>query len=311
MMQPTDSQDNFRLMPCQDGSLTIHSALHDQCFHSSAGALLESQYIYLELGLKAYLAAEASTMKTDDDASMKAIDSPMKTVDFPEKTYDSSVETLDDSSAKAHDSSVETIDSPMKTLASKQKISVLEIGFGSGINALLCALEFLQQRSSNEKTPSDAQALQMPEQFEFESIELYPIPEEIWSQLDYASLLANEHFSRKEIQAIFEKIHRAPWNERCEILPGFFLHKRHEDILTFEPAAQYQVVFFDAFSPDCQPMLWSKEVFSKIKSAMLPGAFMSTYSSKGFVKQNLRELGFDVHRKPGPGQKRHVLQIRL
>jgi tRNA U34 5-methylaminomethyl-2-thiouridine-forming methyltransferase MnmC len=291
MMQPTDSQDNFRLMPCQDGSLTIHSALHDQCFHSSAGALLESQYIYLELGLKAYLASEASTMKTNDDASVK---------------------TLDDSSAKAHDSSVEAIDSSMKTLAPKQKISVLEIGFGSGINALLCALEFLQQRSlSNEKTASDAQALQMPEQFEFESIELYPIPEEIWSQLDYASLLANEHFSREEIQAIFEKIHRAPWNERCEILPGFFLHKRHEDILTFEPAAQYQVVFFDAFSPDCQPMLWSKEVFSKIKSAMLPGAFMTTYSSKGFVKQNLRELGFDVHRKPGPGQKRHVLQIRL
>lgn len=290
MMQPTDSQDNFRLMPCQDGSLTIHSALHDQCFHSSAGALLESQYIYLELGLKAYLAAEASTMKTDDDASVK---------------------TLDDSSAKAHDSSVETIDPQMETLASKQKISVLEIGFGSGINALLCALEFLQQHSSNEKTPSDAQVLQMPEQFEFESIELYPIPEEIWSQLDYASLLANEHFSREEIQAIFEKIHRAAWNERCEILPGFFLHKRHEDILTFEPAAQYQVVFFDAFSPDCQPMLWSKEVFSKIKSAMLPGAFMTTYSSKGFVKQNLRELGFDVHRKPGPGQKRHVLQIRL
>ncbi|MBO7232097.1 MAG: hypothetical protein J6V16_02935 [Bacteroidales bacterium] len=188
---------------------------------------------------------------------------------------------------------------------------MLEIGFGSGINALLCALEFLQQRSFNEKTPSEAQAVQMPEQFEFESIELYPIPEEIWSQLDYASLLANEHFSREDIQAIFEKIHRAAWNERCEILPGFFLHKRHEDILTFEPAAQYQVVFFDAFSPDCQPMLWSKEVFSKIKSAMLPGAFMTTYSSKGFVKQNLRELGFDVLRKPGPGQKRHVLQIRL
>ena len=290
MMQPTDSQDNFRLMPCQDGSLTIHSALHDQCFHSSAGALLESQYIYLELGLKAYLAAEASTMKTDDDASAK---------------------TLDDSSAKAHDSSVETIDPQMETLASKQKISVLVIGFGSGINALLCALEFLQQRSSNEKTASEAQAVQIPEQFYFESIELYPIPEEIWSQLDYASLLANERLSREDIQAIFEKIHRAAWNERCEILPGFFLHKRHEDILTFEPAAQYQVVFFDAFSPDCQPMLWSKEVFSKIKSAMLPGAFMTTYSSKGFVKQNLRELGFDVLRKPGPGQKRHVLQIRL
>ncbi|MBO7325234.1 MAG: hypothetical protein J6U57_07435 [Bacteroidales bacterium] len=312
MMQPTDSQDNFRLMPCQDGSLTIHSALHDQCFHSSAGALLESQYIYLELGLKAYLAAEASTMKTDDDASAKTLDySSMKTLDFPEKTYDDSVETLDDSSAKAHDSSVETIDPEMEMLDPKQKISVLEIGFGSGINALLCALEFLQQRSFNEKTPSEAQAVQMPEQFEFESIELYPIPEEIWSKLDYASLLANERLSREDIQAIFEKIHRAAWNERCEILPGFFLHKRHEDILSFEPAAQYQVVFFDAFSPDCQPMLWSKEVFGKIKSAMLPGAFMTTYSSKGFVKQNLRELGFDVHRKPGPGQKRHVLQIRL
>ena len=277
MMQPTDSQDNFRLIPCQDGSLTIHSALHDQCFHSSAGALLESQYIYLELGLKAYLAAEAST----------------KSCEFSSND-NSSAKTIDDASEE--------------TLTSKQKISVLEIGFGSGINALLCALEFEQARRERQKSEN---AQNFPEAFYFESIELYPIPEEIWSQLDYASLLANERLSREEIQTIFEKIHRAAWNEACEILPGFVLNKRHEDILTFEPAAQYQVVFFDAFSPDCQPMLWSKEVFSKIKNAMQLGAFMSTYSSKGFVKQNLRELGFNVLRKPGPGQKRHVLQIRL
>ena len=291
-LQPDDvfrlqPDDVFRLQTCEDGSLTVHSALHDQCFHSSAGAILESRYIYLELGLKAYLSARQNAARSEQSDG----------------------------------------------------VSILEIGFGSGINALLCAIEFEKARcnriccdkapsnlnnatSNSDKAPSNLNnALAFPEEIYFESIELYPIPEEIWSQLDYASLLtasdserdhrinSERNIDRDQIKAIFEKIHRAPWNQVCEILPGFKLHKRHEDILTFMPAAQYQVVFFDAFSPDCQPELWSKEVFAKIKEKLLPDAVMSTYSSKGFVKQHLRDLSFEVCRKPGPGHKRHVLQI--
>lgn len=327
-MQPDDvfrlqSDDVFRLQTCEDGSLTVHSALHDQCFHSSAGAILESRYIYLELGLKAYLSARQNAARR---------------------------EQADETSRSGQIG---------ETSRSEQAggVSILEIGFGSGINALLCAIEFEKARCNRiccDKPQTDLDnaqtdlnnatsncenvtsnldnALAFPEEIYFESIELYPIPEEIWSRLDYASLLAasdserdhridserdhrinSEHnhrinIDRDQIKAIFEKIHRAPWNQVCEILPGFKLHKRHEDILTFMPAAQYQVVFFDAFSPDCQPELWSKEVFAKIKEKLLPGAVMSTYSSKGFVKQHLRDLGFEVCRKPGPGHKRHVLQ---
>lgn len=303
-MQPDDV---FRLQPCEDGSLTVHSALHDQCFHSSAGAILESRYIYLELGLKAYLSARQNAARREQ-AGETALN-------------EQAGETSRNEQADG--------------------VSILEIGFGSGINALLCAIEFEKARRNRiccDKAQTDLNnaqtdlnnatsncenatsnldnALAFPEEIYFESIELYPIPEEIWSQLDYASLLAasdseRDHrinIDRDQIKAIFEKIHRAPWNQVCEILPGFKLHKRHEDILTFMPAAQYQVVFFDAFSPDCQPELWSKEVFAKIKEKLLPGAVMSTYSSKGFVKQHLRDLGFEVCRKPGPGHKRHVLQ---
>lgn len=304
-MQPDDvfrlqPDDVFRLQPCEDGSLTVHSALHDQCFHSSAGAILESRYIYLELGLKAYLSARQNA------AHREQVDET------------SHSERTDETSHRGQ----------------ADGVSILEIGFGSGINALLCAIEFenarrnriccdkaqtnLNNATSNceNATSNLNNALAFPEEIYFESIELYPIPEEIWSQLDYASLLAASdsernhriNSERDQIKAIFEKIHRAPWNQVCEILPGIKLHKRHEDILTFMPAAQYQVVFFDAFSPDCQPELWSKEVFAKIKEKLLPGAVMSTYSSKGFVKQHLRDLGFEVCRKPGPGHKRHVLQ---
>lgn len=312
-MQPDDifrlqPDDVFRLQPCEDGSLTVHSALHDQCFHSSAGAILESRYIYLELGLKAYLSARQNAARR-------------------EQTDETALNEQDCETSRREQA---------------DGVSILEIGFGSGINALLCAIEFenarrnriccdkaqtnLNNATSNCETATSNlnNALAFPEEIYFESIELYPIPEEIWSQLDYASLLAasdsernhrinidRDHrinIDRDQIKAIFEKIHRAPWNQVCEILPGFKLHKRHEDILTFMPAAQYQVVFFDAFSPDCQPELWSKEVFAKIKEKLLPGAVMSTYSSKGFVKQHLRDLGFEVCRKPGPGHKRHVLQ---
>lgn len=309
-MQPDDV---FRLQPCEDGSLTVHSALHDQCFHSSAGAILESRYIYLELGLKAYLSARQNAARNEQVGETS----------HSERTDETSHSEQADETARSEQAG---------------GVSILEIGFGSGINALLCAIEFENARCNRiccdkpqtdldnatlnfENAPTGCDdALAFPEEIYFESIELYPIPEEIWSQLDYASLLAasdserihridsERNIDRDQIKAIFEKIHRAPWNQVCEILPGFKLHKRHEDILTFMPAAQYQVVFFDAFSPDCQPELWSKEVFAKIKEKLLPGAVMSTYSSKGFVKQHLRDLGFEVCRKPGPGHKRHVLQ---
>lgn len=321
-LQPDDifrlqSDDVFRLQPCEDGSLTVHSALHDQCFHSSAGAILESRYIYLELGLKAYLSARQNAAHNEQAG---------------ETSHSERTDETSHSGQIGETSRREQADG----------VSILEIGFGSGINALLCAIEFEKARCNRiccdkaqtdlnnatlnlENAPTGCDdALAFPEEIYFESIELYPIPEEIWSQLDYASLLAasdsernhridseRDHrinIDREQIKAIFEKIHRAPWNQVCEILPGFKLHKRHEDILTFMPAAQYQVVFFDAFSPDCQPELWSKEVFAKIKEKLLPGAVMSTYSSKGFVKQHLRDLGFEVCRKPGPGHKRHVLQ---
>ena len=333
-LQPDDvfrlqSDDVFRLQPCEDGSLTVHSALHDQCFHSSAGAILESRYIYLELGLKAYLSARQNAAL--QNAARR--------------------EQADETALNEQDGETSRREQIGETSRSEQSdgVSILEIGFGSGINALLCAIEFENARRNriccdNAQTDLDKpqtdlnnatsncenatsnldNILAFPEEIYFESIELYPIPEEIWSQLDYASLLAasdsernhridseRDHrinIDRDQIKAIFEKIHRAPWNQVCEILPGFKLHKRHEDILTFMPAAQYQVVFFDAFSPDCQPELWSKEVFAKIKEKLLPGAVMSTYSSKGFVKQHLRDLGFEVRRKPGPGHKRHVLQ---
>lgn len=326
-LQPDDvfrlqPDDVFRLQPCEDGSLTVHSALHDQCFHSSAGAILESRYIYLELGLKAYLSARQNEARQNEARREQADETALN-----EQAGETSRREQSGETSRREQS---------------DGVSILEIGFGSGINALLCAIEFenarrnriccdkpqtdLNNATSNcENTTSNHdKALAFPEEIYFESIELYPIPEEIWSQLDYASLLAasdserdhrinseRDHrinIDREQIKAIFEKIHRAPWNQVCEILPGFKLHKRHEDILTFMPAAQYQVVFFDAFSPDCQPELWSKEVLAKIKEKLLPGAVMSTYSSKGFVKQHLRDLGFEVCRKPGPGHKRHVLQ---
>ena len=101
-LQPDDV---FRLQPCEDGSLTVHSALHDQCFHSSAGAILESRYIYLELGLKAYLSARqnAARREQSDETALNG-------------------QTGETSRREQSDG-----------------VSILEIGFGSGINALLCA----------------------------------------------------------------------------------------------------------------------------------------------------------------------------
>ncbi len=178
------------------------------------------------------------------------------------------------------------IESGLNQIRAKN-IRILEIGFGTGLNVLLTAL------NRNDKT------------VEYHSIEKYPLNSELESLLQYSP-------NQDEQETIlFREIHNSPWNNITEIAPGFTLLKWEADLLTANFISSYDLVYFDAFAPDIQPEMWSESVFKNIYNAMNEGGILTTYSAKGVVRRTLQKVGFTVERIPGPPHKREMLRCRM
>lgn len=167
----------------------------------------------------------------------------------------------------------------------KFPIRIFEVGFGTGLNAWL-ALVWAEQN-------------QVP--VLYHSIEPFPIGKEVYSQLNY---IEHDH-GIWHFHKYFEALHDAPWNEGGPVSEYFNFKK---DITTLEEAQLYpsDVVFFDAFAPSKQPELWTKETLEKVTSAMRPGGLFTTYSAKGQLRRDLKELGLEVEILPGPPGKKEM-----
>ncbi len=174
-------------------------------------------------------------------------------------------------------------------------ISILEMGFGTGLNALL-TLDNALQRGINTS---------------YCTVELYPVDIDVAESLYYETNIA-AHFSYDTehellLRKAFLAMHHAPWGEKVEITPSFSITKIKGAIQEIELPHLYDLVYWDAFSFETQPDLWSSDIFSKIHNALSPAGLLTTYSAKGEVKRALREVGFTVKRAKGFGTKHHML----
>jgi tRNA U34 5-methylaminomethyl-2-thiouridine-forming methyltransferase MnmC len=165
------------------------------------------------------------------------------------------------------------------------KVAVFEMGFGTGLNAMLAYIY----------------AVNNGVEVRYLTLERYPLSSNITLKLSYPSILGVDR------QKFFDSLHSASWNEWHQLDPLFFFKKVEYNMGNYALSDSVDVVFYDAFSPDLQPNLWSVDVFKNIYSALSVGGSLVTYSSKGFVKNNLREAGFIVKRLPGPKGKRHMV----
>ncbi len=161
---------------------------------------------------------------------------------------------------------------------------ILEIGFGTGLNALLTFVHAGRNR-----------------RIKYFSLEKYPLQKDEWTLLNYTA-------GNKELSKYFHMMHSADWNEWLLINTGFTLFKSQSDYNEFTPEGRYDIVYFDAFSPDVQPDLWCKENFEKLYRCMNKEGILVTYSAKGVVRRVLIECGFKVEKLPGPQGKRHMLR---
>lgn len=168
-----------------------------------------------------------------------------------------------------------------------ESLRVLEIGFGTGLNAFLTLLEAEKQQR----------------EVSFTSIERYPLAEDIVRQLGYPEIIAPEA-SKK-----FYALHAAPWNQPVRLSPWFTLHKIEGDFTHFDFQSHYDVIYFDAFAPEKQPEMWSQPLFDSLYRQTAPGGILTTYCAKGVVRRMLQTAGFTVERLPGPpGGKREILR---
>lgn len=166
---------------------------------------------------------------------------------------------------------------------SKEEINILEIGFGTGLNVF------------NTLLNTDKKIM-------YHSIELYPLTPEEYRKLNIPNFFDDNKSN------LFIDIHECEWDKINLITDNFSLYKIHEDLLKVNLVYKYDVVYFDAFAPDIQPSLWTKEVFSKIYKSMNIGGVLTTYCVKGDVKRALKECGFKIEKLKGPKGKREILR---
>ena len=170
---------------------------------------------------------------------------------------------------------------------SKPEISILEIGFGSGLNAFITFLE-AQKRSLKIR---------------YDGVEAYPVPMDEVQQLNYVSELNAASFQEQ-----FNRIHNIPWEEKQDISSNFSLIKRNQFFHEIQDENQFDLIYFDAFGARVQPDLWTEEIFAIMFKAMKENGVLVTYSAKGSVRRAMQAVGFRVERLPGPPGKREMLR---
>ncbi|MBN2664198.1 MAG: tRNA (5-methylaminomethyl-2-thiouridine)(34)-methyltransferase MnmD [Bacteroidales bacterium] len=162
-------------------------------------------------------------------------------------------------------------------------INVFEVGFGTGLNALLTFIE----------------AQKLKKKVNYVCIEKFPIDIKQAKSLNYDKL--------SEDKSAFLKLHTLEWNKKHYLSDYFEFSKICQDFTLYSFIQQFDLVYFDAFSYETQPEMWSLEIFEKIYKSINKNGIIVTYSSKGIVKQNLRAAGFFVKRLKG-FKKRHILR---
>lgn len=168
-----------------------------------------------------------------------------------------------------------------------KEVEIFEVGFGTGLNALLVA-QFAMENKVKIK---------------FTTLEPFPLALETINQLNYATLIGQD-----DLQMVFEEIHSCEWGQTIEINPYFSIHKNKCKLEDFQTDQRFDVLFFDAFAPSKQAELWTIDLLQKCYDIMHEGGVFVTYSAKGQLKRDLKTVGFEVETLPGPPGKKEMVR---
>ena len=167
------------------------------------------------------------------------------------------------------------------------EISILEIGFGTGLNAFITMLEAEHRQIK----------------VNYVAVEAYPVAFEDIVQLNYATQL--EVPNR---QADFEQLHTLSWEETIEVTPYFTLTKRKQFFNDITDENAYDLIYFDAFGYNVQPELWNEAIFEIMYRALKSKGILTTYACRTTIKNAMQAVGFETKKLPGAPGKREMLR---
>lgn len=182
-----------------------------------------------------------------------------------------------------------TCHSELDSESQKNKLSILEIGFGTGLNGYLTLLESIKLNLN----------------INYVGVDAYPVNKDEINSLNYPEAIIN-----KKKDELFDKIHELPWEKRHFVTDNFSLIKRKQLFREINDKSAFNLIYFDAFAARVQPEIWTEEIFSKMYKALLPKGVLVTYSAKGSVRRAMQAVGFTVERLPGPPGKREMLRAK-
>ncbi|MDQ3072088.1 MAG: tRNA (5-methylaminomethyl-2-thiouridine)(34)-methyltransferase MnmD [Bacteroidota bacterium] len=171
----------------------------------------------------------------------------------------------------------------------KKNVNLLEIGFGTGLNALLSYLA----------------TQEFDVRLHYLSLEPYPLTIETINLLNYPGLLGGN-----DVKFIFQRMHNTPWDEAVLVSGDFILEKRKIQLQAFETQIKFDLVYYDAFAPRVQPEVWTEKIFTKTFGMMSEEGVLVTYCAKGNVRRAMISSGFKVEKLNGPPGKREMLRAR-
>jgi len=170
---------------------------------------------------------------------------------------------------------------------SNRNISILEIGFGTGLNAYLSLLE----------------ATKLDIQINYIGVEAFPVKVKELKLLNYPEVILGQPKDE-----LFDTLHSINWESEHRITERFRLTKRKQFFKNIDDLEQYDLIYFDAFGPRVQPELWTEDIFRNMYNALKYKGVLVTYSAKGSVRRAMVSVGFKVDRLPGPPGKREMLR---
>lgn len=173
---------------------------------------------------------------------------------------------------------------PFLHQSTNKQLTVFEMGFGTGLNALLT----LQQAINNKR------------HIHYTTVELYPLTNEEVLLLNYGRQL--------DMQEAFLQLHNCDWEKDVCINEYFTLKKIKASLPEINITSGINCIYFDAFSPTSQPELWTQQIFEKMYKALLPGGVLVTYCSKSIVRHAMEAAGFRIEKIPGPWGKREMVR---
>lgn len=178
------------------------------------------------------------------------------------------------------------IDKGLNDSKKKDEISVLEIGFGTGLNAFL----------------SIQWSLHMNQKLVYHTLEPYPIEQQVIQKLNYPQLIVFDQSDH-----LWEQLHVCEWEREVQLTTNFTIVKKCIEVQKIISEKMYDIVFFDAFAPGKQAEMWDVKTLNNVFKAMKIGGALVTYCSNGQFKRNLKEIGFSVEPLDGPPGKREMV----